>query len=230
MPHKIIIDGCNAAGDTEKAVKLALHNQNDAEVVVIQGAQGAAKPIISAGKDLTWSRAEQPEQGKDGYAWDILYKEASSSEKKVTVVTLGTVTDLAIALFRYEDLKQYVEKIIMLGGSAEAGNLLPFGEANVARDAYACQTVLQSGIPVWMIGLDAAERSGVEFDGSLAVAAALCQEIAQGKEYYVRVDTAPGEMYGRTIADIRLHSKEEKNVRVIEKIEKELYEKLMKEA
>lgn len=97
------------------------------------------------------------EEDDPGWAWDMLYRQAMASGGELTVLAMGPLTNLAIALFRYEDLPHYVKRIVILGGSAGAGNVTEFGEFNVVSDPHACEVVLRSGIPVTMVGLDALE-------------------------------------------------------------------------
>ncbi len=154
------------------------------------------------------------------YAWDILYEEARRSEGGLTVVTLGALTNLAVALFKYEDLPRFISRIVMLGGSAGAGDVSPFGEANVVRDPHACAAVLASGIPVLMAGLEATKPYGSARDAA-AVMAALAPERIVSRRRTVEVDTAPGEMYGRTIVDPRIHLEPSGNVEVAERLDLE---------
>ncbi|MDR1209690.1 MAG: nucleoside hydrolase [Clostridiales bacterium] len=91
------------------------------------------------------------------YAWDVIYEEAR--EERVTIVTLGPLTNLATALLRYADLPEYVDKIVIMGGSHGAGNAGRFAEANIAHDPHACEIVLRSGVPIVMAGLNATETT-----------------------------------------------------------------------
>ncbi len=215
----------------EEAPQLSLEKMKEAALscgISAPIAIGAGKPILETNTSVSRkTKKAESEMPQPPYAWDIIYEEALKSQGKLTVITLGPLTNLAIALFKYEKLSSYINKIVMLGGSSEAGNLTPFGEANVVRDVYACKAVFQSKIPIWMMGLDVAEREGMEFDGCLAVAAALWPELFRAKEYHVTVDTALGEMYGRTVPDKRLHSQVIPNVHVVEEVDKEQYQRLI---
>lgn len=98
-------------------------------------------------------------QVEDKHAWDFIYEEAKRQKGNLSLITLGPLTNVAIALFKYEDLKDYIEEIIIMGGSATIGNMAPFSEANVDSDAYAMQAVLNSEIPLTMVGLNATEQT-----------------------------------------------------------------------
>jgi len=88
-------------------------------------------------------------------AWDALYKKAKELNGKLNVVTVGPLTNLAIAFTKYPDLKNYIEKISMMGGAAfVAGNHNMVAEFNIAVDAHAAEVVFRSGVHVDMYGLD----------------------------------------------------------------------------
>ncbi len=174
----------------------------------------------TAGDSKTSGEEPVFEETGDGYAWDILYEEALKCGGDLTVITLGALTNLAVALFKYEDLPRHLSRIVMLGGSAGAGDVLPFGEANVVRDPHACAAVLASGIPVTMVGLEVTEPLGSDKDAA-AVAAALVPGAAVSQRRTVEVETVPGKMYGRTIVDQRVHLEPSGCVEVVERLDRE---------
>lgn len=83
---------------------------------------------------------------------DLLAK----SGEKVTILALGPQTNLALALACDRELmRSKVAEIVLMGGSAGApGNTTPVSEFNFWADPEAAQAVLQSGIPIRMVGLD----------------------------------------------------------------------------
>ncbi len=199
------------------------------------------------------------------YAWDVMYDEAKKRGKSLTIVTLGPLSNLAIAILKYEDLVNYVQEIIIMGGAKTIGNAKPFGEANVVNDPYAMQVVLNSKIPVTMVGLNATETTrmteqeheaifgdGMQIDPRIVqmlaqyksiqnksgskglvihdaatMAVVLHPEWATSNLYPVEVETTVNSMYGRTIVDIRKHSKAPRNCKVIESIDRTKYLKLL---
>lgn len=88
------------------------------------------------------------------YAWDAIYRLAVK-EGQLKIITLGPLTNIAIALSKYEDLHTYISEIVIMGGSASIGNERPFGEANVLNDPPAMKIVVHSGVKVTMVGLNA---------------------------------------------------------------------------
>lgn len=78
----------------------------------------------------------------------------------VTLITLGPLTNLALAL--REDaafVRQRVGRHVMMGGNvAEAGNTGQFSEFNVWCDPEAADDVLRAGLGTEMVGLDVTRR------------------------------------------------------------------------
>jgi purine nucleosidase len=91
----------------------------------------------------------------DRRAAEHLVQLARSSDGELTVVTIGPLTNLALALRLEPDLVGWVDQVVTMGGAAfVAGNVTPAAEANVWNDPEAAEIVLGSGLPITMIGLD----------------------------------------------------------------------------
>lgn len=75
---------------------------------------------------------------------------------RITLVTLGPLTSLALALRRDADLvRAKVGRHIAMAGSLEAkGNTTPWSEFNAWCDPEALQTVLRAELPTELVGLD----------------------------------------------------------------------------
>lgn len=98
-----------------------------------------------------------------GYLTDLIMK----NPIKTTLLCLGPLTDLAMALDQTPQLKDHIERIFILGGAIlTSGNLVgrPQGfrnqvaEYNIHIDAKAADQVLSSGVPITFIPLDTAEH------------------------------------------------------------------------
>jgi inosine-uridine nucleoside N-ribohydrolase len=86
---------------------------------------------------------------------------------KTTILCLGPLTNIAIALENTPELKDHIERIYILGGAIlTSGNIVgkPQGfrnqvaEYNIFIDAKAASQVFNSGIPITLVPLDAAEH------------------------------------------------------------------------
>ena len=98
----------------------------------------------------------QPEEEK---AWDGLYAAAKANPGTLELITMGPLTNIAIALETYPDLPKLVNRILMMGGSVTRGNRTPCAEYNIFADPDAAQVVFRSGIPIVMCGLEVTEKA-----------------------------------------------------------------------
>ena len=89
------------------------------------------------------------------FAWDALYATAKRMPGELRLVATGPLTNVAIALTKYPELKQLLHSIALMGGAAVGGNVTPAAEFNIYADPEAAKIVFDSGIPLIMCGLDA---------------------------------------------------------------------------
>jgi len=88
-------------------------------------------------------------------AIDALYEKAKELNGELVLVPVGPLTNIAEAIYKYPDIVKYIKEIDMMGGSVGVGgNTSTAAEFNVYVDPHAAQTVMKSGIPINMFGLD----------------------------------------------------------------------------
>ena len=93
------------------------------------------------------------------YAPDWIYQQVSANPGEITILTVGPLTNLALALIQYPDLPQLVNEIVIMGGNALVpGNATPAAEANMLNDPEAADLVLGASWHVTMVGLDVTHR------------------------------------------------------------------------
>ena len=92
-------------------------------------------------------------------AWDGLYEAAEKYGKELTVLTMGPLTNMALAFGKYPDLPEKIGKVIMMAGSITRGNRTPCAEYNVYADPEAAQSVFRSGADLVMCGLEVTEQA-----------------------------------------------------------------------
>lgn len=100
----------------------------------------------------------------DGYAWDIVKEEAIKADGQLEIVTLGPLTNIAITLLRYPEIKPLIKRIVCMAGAGYMGNMNAYAEFNVWVDPDACDVVFSSGIPIVMCGLDGNETAGLTIE------------------------------------------------------------------
>jgi inosine-uridine nucleoside N-ribohydrolase len=88
------------------------------------------------------------------HAIDFLAERIAASERPVTLVPLGPLTNVALLLARHPDAAARLDGIVLMGGAIAEGNVTPAAEFNVWADPEAARRVFESGLDVTMIGLD----------------------------------------------------------------------------
>ncbi len=138
----------------------------------VRKASGAGYPVFSGAEHPMFREPVTASgvHGEDGFggvemeipddeipaekAWDAMYRIAKEQKGELTIVATGPMTNLGIALSKYKELPQLVKRIVIMGGAAIGGNVTPAAEFNIYVDPEAADMLFQSGIPVYMCGLD----------------------------------------------------------------------------
>lgn len=104
---------------------------------------------------------------------DLISKILRESKEKVTIAAVGPQTNLASVLIKYPDLKSKIKSVYIMGGALDVpGNIKEIAmwkanttaEWNFFCDPLAVKTVLDSGVPVWLVPLDATNQVPVTRD------------------------------------------------------------------
>jgi purine nucleosidase len=95
----------------------------------------------------------------------ILSDAVRSSPDAVTIVCLGPLTNVALALKRDPDFANSVNQIIITGGSVRVGgNITPAAELNMYGDPVAARTVFRSPTTKTLIPLDVTQKAAFTID------------------------------------------------------------------
>ncbi len=95
------------------------------------------------------------------HAVDWLIDTILARPGEITLITIGPMTNAALAVRREPRLAQAVKAVVSMGGVARvSANALdlPVAEHNVKSDPAAARIVLQAGWPFTMVGLDVTMR------------------------------------------------------------------------
>ncbi len=81
---------------------------------------------------------------------------------QITLLAIGPLTNLALALRAAPDIAGLVAQVVVMGGAfgtdGKSGNVTPFAEANIHNDPEAADEVLAADWPVTLVGLDVTTR------------------------------------------------------------------------
>jgi purine nucleosidase len=124
-----------SAGPLARPARTAEHIHGD------DGLRGAPVPHSAA--------APRP-----GHAMDFIVDTIMAAPGEVTLVAVGPLTNIALALRREPALTSGVRDFVIMGGSAARGNVTPVAEFNIAADPEAAAEVFAAGWTVTMVGLD----------------------------------------------------------------------------
>lgn len=123
---------------------------------------GAAAPLARQlqladwfhGRDGLGDHGYKPETRSlaSGHAVDAII-ETVSSHPGIEIVTLGPLTNVALALQREPAIAGNVSRCVVMGGAPCCeGNVTPAAEYNIWVDPEAARIVFRSGLPIEMVG------------------------------------------------------------------------------
>ena len=151
--------------------------------------KGAAAPLTRTHEDAHWFH------GKDGLSdrgYPVARRQAESehavdaisrlcrAEPGLTLVTLGPLTNVALALARDPGLAHNVGRCVVMGGAPCCeGNVTPAAEYNIWVDPEAARVVFRSGLPIEMVGWQVSRGSSVLTEQEIAAILALDTEKAR---------------------------------------------------
>ena len=131
-------------------------------------AGGAASPLV---RKLVTASYAHGENGLGGVefpapvtkpveenAADLIVRLVRQHPGEITLVPIGPLTNIALALRAAPELAKMVPQIVLMGGSLSGGNETPSAEFNFYVDPEAAAMVFDSGIPIMMVGLDVTEK------------------------------------------------------------------------
>ncbi len=92
-------------------------------------------------------------------AVEIILEKANELGKQLTLVAVGPLTNIAVALLADPKLAEKVDKLVIMGGAFHLtyhghGNANAVAEFNIWIDPEAAKIVFESGIPIIAAGLD----------------------------------------------------------------------------
>ncbi|KPL95275.1 nucleoside hydrolase [Vibrio splendidus] len=122
--------------------------------VVVHGETGLGD--VTAPSSLDYEAIKKP-------AYQFIIDSVRAEPREITLVAVGPLTNLALALKAAPDIVDLVKEVVVMGGAfgenGHRGNVTPFAEANIHDDPHAADKVFTASWPVVIIGLDVTEES-----------------------------------------------------------------------
>lgn len=175
-------------------VPLAQATRNALYTVELCGAKvpvyaGADKPLLRAYQSATWFHGRDglgdhdypaPRQtATRGHAVDAII-ETIEANPGIVMVTLGPLTNVALALAKNPDIAPKVSRCVVMGGAPCCeGNVTPAAEYNIWVDPEAARMVVNSGLPIELVGWHLCRGGAVLDDRDIANILALNNSVAK---------------------------------------------------
>lgn len=103
------------------------------------------------------------------HAVDALVRIIRERPAEYTLVTLGPLTNIAMALRQAPDIAGKLRNVYVMGGAAcVVGNITPAAEYNIWVDPEAAKIVFHSGMPILMIGWEHCRGASCLDDSEMA--------------------------------------------------------------
>jgi purine nucleosidase len=161
--------------------------------------EGARRPLSKAFEHATDVHGEGglggelfPETGVDSaptYAPEAIVERARAAPGEVSLLCIGPLTNVALALHRDPDLGECLDRVWVMGGNANCrGNVTPAAEYNFWVDPDAAAAVL-STLPVTLVDWGVCLRDGHFADETL--------------EELLSIDTPYGDFFGTISRRVR---------------------------
>ena len=159
------------AGNTtiHKTTRNALTVLELAERTDVPVARGAARPLTRQPSVAEYVHGESGLDGPslspprtrpvDLDAVDAIAEAIRTSPEKVTLVAMGPLTNIALLLAAHPAIAEGVARIVFMGGAVGLGNRTPNAEFNIWADPEAAARVLETPVPITMIGLDVTHQA-----------------------------------------------------------------------
>jgi inosine-uridine nucleoside N-ribohydrolase len=137
--------------------KVPVYRGLDRPIVRSQVARGMATRIHGDLLDLppaSHGATLQPE-----HAVDWLISTYMGSQGDIVMCPVGPLTNIAMAIQKEPRIVEKIPEIVIMGGAHDHGNMTASAEFNIWLDPEAARIVVNCGVPIRMVPLDATHRA-----------------------------------------------------------------------
>jgi len=153
-------------GDTILRAKIARKVLNIAGKSEIPVFSGCGKPLKGNALMFGWEGAnildtsDESLKPSPGYAIDFIVDCILANPDEITVITLGALTNIAVALAKEPNIAKKIQELIIMGGvivpvvDQKGIRRSPIEEYNLNNDPVAAEIVFNSGAPITLVPID----------------------------------------------------------------------------
>ncbi len=127
--------------------------------------KGASKPLVreqvmagnfhgESGLDGPTFPPRQRQEIREESGIDAMIKLLHAHPGEISIISVGPLTDLALAMQQDREVAALAKQIVIMGGSFSKGNVTPEAEFNIYADPEAAQVVFSSGANLVLFPLD----------------------------------------------------------------------------
>lgn len=99
------------------------------------------------------------------HAVDLIIEKVMAAPREITLVPIGPLTNIALALRKEPRITEYVREVVIMGGALRVpGNVTPEAEFNIYADPHAAHMVFHAGWPVRLVTLDVTTKALLQRD------------------------------------------------------------------
>ncbi|MBV9288640.1 MAG: nucleoside hydrolase [Hyphomicrobiales bacterium] len=145
--------------------------------------EGAAAPLIRPHEHAHWFHGSDglgdhgypaPKRAPEHRHAVEAIRSLAHAERDITLVTLGPLTNIALALEQDPSITEKIGRCVVMGGAPCCeGNVTPAAEYNIWVDPEAARAVFRSGLPIEMVGWHVSRGASVLADAEIAAIEAL---------------------------------------------------------
>lgn len=157
----------------DKATDNALSSVEAAQTYEVPVYAGCSIPILHKpyfadyvhGEDGLGNSGIKPQRLKaeKAHAIDVICDIIRNNPHETELLTLGPLTNIALAYLKHPEIAHLVKNVVVMGGSGFGkGNVTEYAEFNIYVDAEAAKIVASSGMPLTFVGWElSADECGI---------------------------------------------------------------------
>ncbi|GIK42726.1 MAG: nucleoside hydrolase [Chloroflexota bacterium] len=191
----VVMGNCSTAQGVSNALSV-LELAGAGDISVAPGLdRPLLQPLLTAPEThgqtgLGYAQLPPPRHSPAGqHAVDLLIERVMAAPGEITVVAIGPLTNLALAIRREPALLQAIHEVIIMGGALRhEGNTTPLAEFNVYVDPHAAHIIYHSGLPLTLVPLDVTYQcilTQADVERLLAFDSPITRFVAEATRFYM---------------------------------------------